>query len=76
MDGALIGECIAIVGHRECLRNVGRLVIDTNRERLLSFLSILKERLLKDRQINDELDNLLEQAKVISKIDPNAIPKA
>lgn len=44
----------------------------TNRKHLLSFLSALKIRFI----INQALNNFLEQAKALNKIDPNAIPKA
>ncbi len=76
INGAVIGEYLAIEGHKTCLENVDKIVIDTNRKCVLSFLELLKEKLVKERLINDELANLLKHARMINSIDPDAIPKA
>jgi hypothetical protein len=76
INGAVIGEYLAIKGHKECLENLDRIVIGVNRMRVYSFIDSLKQRFEEEKLMNDELDNLLEHAKVIEIIEPGAIPKA
>ena len=76
INGAVIGEYLAIKGHKECLDNVDRMVVGINRMRVYSLIDLLKKRFEEEKLMNDELDNLLEHAKVIDIIEPGAVPKA
>jgi hypothetical protein len=65
INGAVLGECIEIYGHRVCVQNADNLIVMPNRARLIEFSEKIKQ------EVAD-----MEEAKALLKlIDEELVPR-
>ena len=75
INGAILGKYIEVTGHKSCIYNVHRIVVDVNRLRLWTFIGSLRELLREEGKLNEKIERPLSLLEPVSPLDSDRAHK-
>ena len=69
INGAILWKYIEVTGHKSCVCNVDRIVLDVNRLRLLTFIESLRGLLREEGKMNEKIERALSLLEPVNPLD-------
>jgi hypothetical protein len=69
INGSILWKYIEVTGHKSCVCNVDRIVVDVNRLRLWTFMWSLKQLLRGEGKMNEKIERALSLLEPVNPLD-------